>query len=522
MRKNFIPLNRLNPKQEEAVLRAISAKDLFILQGPPGTGKTTVISEIIYQLLRLNPKVKILLTSQTHLAVDNALERLTGQSIVKPLRLGTNPKSFEEEGLKYFEGNIDSWVQAPANSDIEKNTQNNPVFMWINNIVNSSDKKQVELQHILENWRKKLLNLGITEKELFKSKFKFNVVGATCSFTGHEKNFLEKLDIRNNGFDYVIFDEASKATPPELLIPLLAGKVTIIIGDHKQLPPLIEEDTFADKLREIGEEKLADEIEDAEVEKSQFEKLFRRAFEKNKSIITTLDTQFRMHPDIMQVINQFYLEEGGLICGLDKSKLEIPDFNEKESRYHGIKIDEFLTPENHILWINTQTFEKRDSVGTSYYNEGEIQAVDNILQLIKKSKGYKEMQSFFAKEDEKEIGLITFYGSQKKRLKAIAEKHKDIPIRINTVDKFQGMERNIIIISTVRNNEKGKIGFAEKLQRINVALSRAKRLLIVVGNIDHFANNTAGVHYYKEIKRVLDNNGCIRTDKQLKELLRTL
>lgn len=516
--KNFTALNRLNPKQKDAVLRALNAKDLFILQGPPGTGKTTVISEIIYQLLKRNPKTKILLTSQTHLAVDNALERLSGQNIVKPLRLGSNVDSFEEEGKKYFKGNIDTWVKALANTKEEKEARNNPVFTWINNIVNSSDKESLDLQPILKSWREGLLSLSTNEKELFNRKFKFNVIGATCSFTGNEKAFSKVLEIAQNPFDYVIFDEASKATPPELLIPLLAGKITIIIGDHKQLPPLIEEDTFADKLREIGEERLAQEIGDAEVEKSQFEKLFRSAFENNKSIITTLDTQFRMHNDIMQVINQFYQEEGGLCCGLPNDKMDLPDFNEKASRYHGISIgDNFLTPENHILWVDTTSLEQK--INTTYSNEGEIEAIDQLLSLLKKSEGFNKMQKSFSKE-EQEIGIITFYGGQLGKLKTVREKHKDLPIRVNTVDKFQGMERNIIIVSTVRNNEHGKIGFAEKLQRINVALSRAKRLLIVVGNINHFADNKAGVTYYKEIKRILESKGSIRTQKMLNELIK--
>lgn len=514
---NLDTLNKLNPKQREAVVKALNAKDLFILQGPPGTGKTTVISEIIFQLLKRNPNTKILLTSQTHLAVDNALERLSGQSIVKPLRLGTNPDSFEEEGLKYFEGNIEQWVKAPSKSNDEKASELNPVFMWIHNIINGSDKSNQDLQPILDKWRDGLLNLSISDKEVFKNKFKYNVVGATCSFTGHDKKFLEKLEVQKNGFDYVIFDEASKATPPELLIPLLAGRTLIVIGDHKQLPPMIEEDSFAEKLKEIGEEKLADEITDAEVEKSQFEKLFRNAFESNKSIITTLDTQFRMHDDIMQLINQFYIEEGGLKCGLDNEKLDIKDFKEKQSRHHGIEIGNFLAHENHVLWINTNSIEQRN--GNSFYNSGEISAIDKLLTLVKNSDGFKNSLNYFTKEDEKEIGLITFYGEQKKKLRELEKRHTDLSLRINTVDKFQGMERNIVIISTVRNNEKGSIGFAEKLQRINVALSRAKRLLIIVGNLDHFAYNKLGVPYYKEIERVLKNKGAIRDEKQLSELL---
>ena len=502
----------------EAVRKAINTKDLFILQGPPGTGKTTVISEIIFQILKREPKSKILLTSQTHLAVDNALERLANQSIVKPLRLGTNPDSFEEEGQKYFEGYINIWADAEPDSPTEKKYEKNPVKVWIKNIIANVPTSDEKFKQVLDKWKSGLLKLDKIEKGLFAKRYTstFNVVGATCSLTGSDFGFLNKYDFLKNGFDYVIFDEASKATPPELLIPLLSGKSIIVIGDHKQLPPMIDENDFEEKLKEIGENELAEEIHEIELGKSHFEKLFRSSFSANPTIITTLDTQYRMHKNIMEVIDQFYQEEGGLKCGLPDDKIDIPDLAEKASRWHGLKYKDgtFLSEDHHVLWVNVDDFEKR--VGTSFTNQGEVSAINKILKLIKNSNGFKNLSNYSPKEDDKEIGLITFYGEQKKLLRTMAkDNHSDIPVRINTVDKFQGMERNIIIVSTVRNNKEGNIGFAEKLQRINVAFSRPRRLLIIVGNIDHFAFNKKNVPFYSRIKSIVESQNGKRDKSQL-------
>jgi hypothetical protein len=412
-------LNKLNDKQMEAVRKAINTKDLFILQGPPGTGKTTVISEIIFQILKRDPKSKILLTSQTHLAVDNALERLANQSIVKPLRLGTNPDSFEEEGQKYFEGYINIWADAEPDSPTEKKYEKNPVNVWIKNIIANVPTTDEKFKQVLDKWKSGLLKLDKIEKGLFAKRYTstFNVVGATCSLTGSDFGFLNKYDFLKNGFDYVIFDEASKATPPELLIPLLSGKSIIVIGDHKQLPPMIDENDFEEKLKEIGENELAEEIHAIELGKSHFEKLFRSSFTSNPSIVTTLDTQYRMHKDIMEVIDQFYQEEGGLKCGLPDDKIDIPNFSEKASRWHGLKYKDgsFLSEDNHLLWVNVDSLEKYHNPGFS--NDGEVVAINKILKLIKNSSGFKNLINYSSKEDDKEIGLITFYGEQKKTFK---------------------------------------------------------------------------------------------------------
>ena len=512
------PLNKLNDKQMEAVRKAINTKDLFILQGPPGTGKTTVISEIIFQILKRQPKSKILLTSQTHLAVDNALERLANQSLVKPLRLGTNPDSFEEEGQKYFEGYISIWADAEPGSPTEEKYAKNPVNVWIKNIIANVPSSDERFKQVLDKWKSGLLKLDKIEKGLFSKRYtsSFNVVGATCSLTGSDFGFLNKYDFSKNGFDYVIFDEASKATPPELLIPLLSGKSIIVIGDHKQLPPMIDETDFEEKLKEIGENELAEEIHQIELGKSHFEKLFRSSFQTNPSIVTTLDTQYRMHKNIMEVIDQFYQEEGGLKCGLPEDKIDIPNLSEKASRWHGLKYMDgsFLSEDNHLLWVNVDSFEKNHNPGFS--NNGEVLAINKILKLLKNSNGFKNLLNYSTKEDDKEIGLITFYGEQKKLLrKMVKDNHSDIPVRINTVDKFQGMERNIIIVSTVRHNKEGNIGFAEKLQRINVAFSRPRRLLIIVGNIDHFAYNKKNVPFYSRIKSIVENQNGKRDKTQL-------
>ena len=311
----------LNDSQIKAILSALYANDLCLLQGPPGTGKTTVISEIIWQHIRQNANnpsgYKILLTSETNLAVDNALEKLVGAetTIVKPLRFGKAEK-FEEEGKKYSLDRIMRWVDETyeSQSDYEneqletdvdgieeeierEDLSNNAVQRWMLNVGNRA-QRQVNPKYatVIRDWHSELAQPTKEVKMLFKDKYvKFaNVIGSTCSSCGSQGfkrdydsifnagfnaraaseiqfliankptsrkiwELLEQLGLDTEGysrddfaailqtlavkqhtyFDTVIMDEASKATPPEMVLPLCFGKKSIIIGDHKQLPPMI-------------------------------------------------------------------------------------------------------------------------------------------------------------------------------------------------------------------------------------------------------------------------------------------
>lgn len=379
-----------------------------------------------------------------------------------------------------------------------------------------------------------------------------NVIGATCSSISdtnysateakgkhRDSRFIKRFraifgETEKNGypvflrFNTVIQDEASKATPAELSLPLVYGEKAVVIGDHRQLPPNLDREDILFKLHmqklKADSREEHDQIEQLEsyvrknfdiLEKSHFERLFRQI---DSSLRGTFDTQYRMHNDINRVIEQFYVDDGGLKCGVAN-----------ESREHGIDIPNLISPDNHVIWINTSSPEVRD--GTSRANRGEAEAIEWVLSQLSKSESFRCYQESLPTNEDREIGLITFYGSQLKRLKGIVDKEtkKGLSIKMSSVDRFQGMERNIIIVSMVRSNSMAQkwgqkpdynrfpnvgfpaqkeYGFAKSPNRLNVALSRAKRLLIIVGNGEHFSNytNPQGQAIYKNVFDEIKNN----------------
>jgi superfamily I DNA and/or RNA helicase len=524
------PFLRDNPKQLEAVAKALLAKDMALIQGPPGTGKTTVIAEIIWQALLKDPNAKILITSQTNLAVDNALERIKGKKLVRPIRIG-NIDKFEDEGKVYSNDRIKKWIRAKTDSKEEIENSDNAVCEWIES-VKAKCSEDEKYSKAVNKWKKGLDEKDLLIKETFSDAYyKYvNVFAATCSECGSprfsdaymeafQRNSVTKAEPE---FDIVIMDEASKATPPELVLPLTLGKKVVIIGDHKQLPPMIDEQEFSEALEAVGANQLIEHWTKEDYKVSQFEKLFKNA---PKNFVASLDTQFRMHEQIMNCISQFYTDqeelENGLLCGI-KGEMNIPDLKVKASRWHGFNIPPFIYPDKHAIWLHTDSPEIQEG-GHYYSNDGEVDTVYWVVRILTSNPIFKEYHNFMKsqKEENQEIGIITFYGPQMKKLGSKFyphlkpndwkefDRHKfenefGIPFRINTVDKFQGMEKNILIISTVRSNRQIQfdangnknerpntnypraLGFAQEHPRINVGFSRAKRLLIVVGNENHF------------------------------------
>lgn len=543
----------LNESQRQAIFKSLYADELALIQGPPGTGKSTAIAEIIWQHIRKEPKQKILLTSETNLAVDNAIDRLkNGQNnVVKPIRFG-NTENLESEGYFYSLEAIENWQKSNSN-------ESNTVSHWVNNIANRVEYQEDELiDSALDKWKTNLQKPNYETKKLFAEKYLeyVNLIGATGSSIGklnsenkwtsffrsylnvfEKKNFESKnYDVLNRtkiSFDTVIMDEASKATPPELALSVLFGKKSIIVGDHRQLPPMIDGEEIKDLLMSIGEKSLAKTLSHKEFEISQFERLFKNI---DESIKGTFDTQYRMHPAINEAISQFYKDDGGLKCGLPLEETYHNSFDKWDSRYHGLQYKNILTPETHTIWVNVTTPEIQE--GTSRVNFGEIEAIDNILTVLNSSKGKNEFDQWLSNKssEEKQIGLISFYGKQIHYInKMLKEKHSDVPIRLSTVDRFQGMERNIIIVSMVRSNKlasfqgqqpdeiygelgyplQESLGFAESPNRLNVALSRARRLLIVVGNSEHFCRK----NIYKNVFETIQQNGKIISAEKLQNVV---
>ncbi|MCD8290148.1 MAG: AAA domain-containing protein [Prevotella sp.] len=478
--------DNMNERQCEAVAKAIEAKDMAFIQGPPGTGKTTVIAEIIWQEVFRNPNCKILLTSQTNTAVDNALERLQGKRGIRPIRI---PKMDGEERMvreckRYLFSQLQNWSNKPTEDNVD-----NAVNLWIDTILNEMDSSD-RYAKVIARWKKDLTEKDDFVRKTFTESYERNVnlVAATCSICG-SKNFntiySSLYDNNDMVFDVVIMDEASKATPLEMAIPMVLGKKIILIGDHKQLPPMIDGDEVKEALRKNGRGDLVDKLEN--IKESQFKRLFEASQKYRKSLVSTLDTQYRMHKQIMNCISHFYKDdiEGGLKCGIEET-MDSADWSNRGSRYHGLENLPFINPDVHAIWVDVDG--KEEKIGHSPMNRAELKAIEKILKVLTASKGYEEYLSHCTRPEDEEIGIITFYGAQVKELQKMNKEGKLGPgkFKIDVVDSFQGMERNIVIISTVRTD---RIGFAKAIERINVAFSRAKRLLIVVGDKDFFARD---------------------------------
>lgn len=558
----------LNSSQISAIAKAVEAKDFALIQGPPGTGKSTAIAELIWQLALQNPKAKILLTSEANLAVDNALDKLKSSihNIVKPIRIAAGDK-FSAEGLSYAQTELKKWAGIELSKiEIEddklaKETDEYKSFdikeivlnRWLRNIYSRSHDR-IENPELRKLWYDILTDLPLSWKKRVYEEYisHCNVIGATCSaisdtnYSATEEKgrhrasrFIKKFrsiygETDKEGyvtklcFKTVIQDEASKATPAELSLPLAYGEKAVIIGDHRQLPPNLDKEDILFKLHmqriKSSNREEHDQILKLEkyvrknfdlLEKSHFERLFRQI---DASLKGTFDTQYRMHKDINDVIEQFYVEDNGLHCGV-----------KDDERQHNIDIPELLSPENHVIWIDTNSPEVRD--GTSRANKGEVEAIGWVLEKFAESDSFKQYLQSLSTDEEREIGLITFYGSQMKRLRPLVEQStkKGLRIKMSSVDRFQGMERNIIIVSLVRSNsiaqkwnqrpdfrlfpdigfpKQNDYGFAKSPNRLNVALSRAKCLLIVVGNSVHFCNyiNSEGQAIYRNVFEKIKNN----------------
>jgi len=583
---NHLLNKRINEPQKQAIIKTLLAEDLALIQGPPGTGKSTAIAEIIWQHIRKDSKERILLTSETNLAVDNAIDRIVNSShnLVKPIRIGGEEK-LEIEGRQFSIETMKRWVEKgivdvthdEMNDDEESLPQKLILLNWVNKIKSRIDKSELD-DTIYELWYKNLSNPSKNMREVFYNSYvkNCNVIGATCSSIGkhnkvlsdllstmHKKNIkiptafykqyceifgkknqyvnkqgenktkYEEVDLF---FTTVIQDESSKATPAELSLPLIYGKKNIIIGDHRQLPPLLDKESFMMSL-DFLLDRIDNETEIKKINKlkrfvdknfdvlevSHFERLFNEIDDSLKGVF---NLQYRMHPDINEVIKQFYVDDGGLQCGLIEPidlGVNDPDKGNPASRYHGIEIEDFLssndlTKDNHVIWVDTDSPELLD--GTSRVNYGEVEAIQEILESFRTSENFHQYQNFWKNPEDQQIGLISFYGKQIRLLKDLRNKFKDIPIRVSTVDRFQGMERNIIIVSMVRSNriatdknqkpdrtlygdlgyqEQKELGFAKSPNRLNVALSRAKRLLIIVGNSELFRQKSIYDNVYKTI-----------------------
>ncbi|BEO92687.1 hypothetical protein FNSP4_01080 [Fusobacterium nucleatum] len=476
--------------------------------------------------------------------VIDSLDKIDVSDIIKKREISQNNinkiKSDIEETISQIRSKKDTLLELREKYQIEATSANDIIEH-----IESQKKKNIELlreQSVIRNdWEKTIrsfkehlddVNSFKDDQEHYQQIYinACNVVGISCT-----DNMRNLSDNGYNDFDVVIIDEVSKATPPELLIPLMKARKAILVGDHRQLPPMFKE--HEESYRELieNQDSIPEEIRDLLTQENfrRFKKmvtssLFKVYFEQaDENIKHSLLVQYRMHTDIMDIINRFY--EQRLSCGNSK-EVEIMEKNHNLT-IKGIDESTFIIPERHAYWIdssctpsNKPIYEVRPNNSTSNYNILEKYIVIELLKKI--ADAYKEQG--YNKDKQKTVGVISFYQMQVNEIRDAFRKAKKtydfsaINVDINTVDRFQGKEKNIIITSLVRNNEKGRASkHVVAFERINVAFSRAQELLFIVGakhmyenqsvqlpNMDMPGFKTAPV--YKNIMETLYRKGCFK------------
>lgn len=482
---------QLDFTQKRAVRKALEAEDLALIQGPPGTGKTNVLVEVIRQILgenQRNPALdqKVLIVSQSHAAVDKILEDLAPYLEHNAIRIGReeniDPKINERFGLEHCQAlwvneSVERCKQWLIKRLSEHHIPFEPFCRYAQileelKLANLAQTERTQLEHVAENFETTygisriapyMQNCLITEQWIRRISEsnelgEFYIKNATV-VVGTCIGVISDPRVRDTTFDYVIVDEAAKATLPEIIVPLVRARKAILVGDHKQLPPVFDQKALSGSFQPV---------QISELQNTGFGKLFEILPDSCKE---TLSTQYRMHPAIGDLISLLFYE-GKVQNGVDESerRTSLPMLNDRA-----------------ITWLTTSNagparFEQPAGHNNGYINHLEVTVIQNCLQRLD--------QEIAALGENYSIGLITPYRAQleliRNRLKQIPLQH--IEVDINTVDAFQGSQRDIIIYSTVRSSNQRRIGFLKEEARLNVAFSRAKRALIIVGDGNFLSN----------------------------------
>ncbi|MFW6389897.1 MAG: IGHMBP2 family helicase, partial [Halanaerobiales bacterium] len=462
--------SKLNDSQKDAVENSLKAGDFYLIQGPPGTGKTMTAIEIINQAIK--QKIDILATADSNIAVDNLVERLakSGAEVLRvghPLRVTPilrehtldykvlkhpdykKAQNMREEVQKLLDKQDElthpsgRWRRGMSDELIQKKAQANSSYRGVSPQKLKEMAEWLDIQEQVDAYFNKIDKLE--EQAVQKLINQAEVVCTTNSTSGSE--IMSK-----HNFDLVVIDEATQATEPGALISVIKGEKVVLIGDHKQLPPTV----------------LNQEAEEKGLGESLFERMYKI---HGKEFWSLLQTQYRMNDKIMNFSSsQFY--DGKL-----KSAPEVKDHTLADLGVYPDNdrcfTDKALNPEEPIVFIDTSNMEagERSLAGSNSYDnpvEAEIllDIVDEALRLDL---------------DPTQIAVITPYKDQVDLLNNLNNIEN---LEINTVDGFQGREKEMVVSSLVRSNSSNNIGFLRDLRRLNVCLTRAKRKLILVGDAE--------------------------------------
>ena len=421
----------LNKTQEKAVNEVLWTKDVMVVHGPPGTGKTTTLVEAINETLRRESQV--LVCAQSNMAVDWISEQLVDRGI-PVLRVG-NPTRVNDKMLSFtYERRFEGHPEYPQLWSLRKAIRE----------MRSKRKRGSESYHQqLDRLKSRATELEVRiNAEIFQEA---RVIA--CTLTGAANRVLEGMK-----FNTLFIDEAAQALEAACWIPIRKVSRVIFAGDHQQLPPTVK--SIAALKAGLGKT------------------LMERIVENKPEIVTLLQVQYRMNDQIMQFSSREFYD----------GKLQTAP----EIKYRGI-----LDYDNPMSWYNTDDLpdeieSKEEFVGESF---GRINKAEAELTLQHLELYYGRIGKQRILDERIDVGIISPYRAQVQLLRRMIKKREFFKpyrhlISVNTVDGFQGQERDVIILSLVRSNDEGQIGFLRDLRRMNVAITRARMKLIILGSVD--------------------------------------
>ncbi len=491
---DFTPFDTgLNASQRGAISKALGSPDFFLIHGPFGTGKTRTLAELIRQ--EVGRGHKVLATAESNVAVDNLVERLANSGL-KVVRIGHPSrvsKKLHETTLAYLitqhelYGELRELRVIGQNLKEKRDTFTKPAPKYRRGL---SDREILRLASKgigtrgvparlikeMAEWIKLNEQVGKTFEDAKKLEERIareilreaDVVLTTNSSAG-----LEVVDYVS--YDVAVIDEATQATIPSVLIPINRAKRFVLAGDHKQLPPTI----LSEKAKELS--------------KTLFEGLIERY--PNKSAMLTV--QYRMNERLMEFPSrEFY---GGRVVADESARnVTLADLG-VEASVSEDAWKEILTPKNVLVFIDTagreDRFERQRRGSESRENPLEAKLVKETVERLLGMGVRPEW-----------MGVITPYDDQRDLISSLLPEE----VEVKTVDGYQGREKEVIILSFARSNERGEIGFLRDLRRLNVSLTRAKRKLILIGD-----SSTLSVHptYKRLVEFVRERETMVDVNK---------
>ena len=476
----------LNPTQERAVNEVLWAKDVAIVHGPPGTGKTTTLVEAINETLMRESQV--LVCAQSNMAVDWISEKLVDRGI-NVLRIG-NPTRVNDKMLGFtyerrFESHTDYpqlWAIRKAIRELRKNRKKGS-----------------------ENYHQKMDRLKSRAAEI-ELRINAELFGEArviaCTLVGSAHHLLEGMK-----FGTLFIDEAAQALEAACWIPMKRASRVILAGDHCQLPPTVK--SIAALRAGLGKT------------------LMERIAENKPEVVTLLKIQYRMNDEIMRFSSDWFY--GGKVESAPQIKYRsVLDYDhpitwiDTSNEENQITIEGEDAPEDSASTSSSVSAANQNSdlnfkeqfVGESF---GRINKAEAELTLLTLAEYFTKIGKQRVLEERIDVGIISPYRAQVQYLKKLIKKYEFFKpyrrlISVNTVDGFQGQERDVILISLVRSNDEGQIGFLKDLRRMNVAMTRARMKLIILGN-----KNTMTKHpFYKklwEYVEAINNYECTSLKK---------